>query len=584
MAQVLNVGTLLDHGKYRVEKILGQGGFGITYLVTDLGLYKLRALKEFFPKELCERDETTSQVMCSNRNTEVLVKRLKAKFLKEARNIANLDRHSGIVSIHTVFEENDTAYYVMDYIEGESLTSLVKREGPLPVERAVKYIREVGEALEYVHAQHINHLDVKPANIMVRREDDKAILIDFGLSKQYDSEGHQTSTTPTGISHGFAPMEQYQAGGVREFSPQTDVYSLAATLYFILTGKIPPQAPYIAENGLDFPSNFPYELRETVDKAMSTQRKKRYESVRQFLNSLQEIKSPARRQIKVEVVDSPKQYKPINQAAKEQNRNKDNKLVNTQLNTPSIEIPKKSRITKIIIASIIFLCLIIIGVVISSQTNNSDPINYKVLSQSDQTDYKILSQTDQTAEISKASTDLKGSVEIPPQIELEGKTYDVTSIGEYAFDGCSSITSITIPNSVTSIGDKAFKNCILLTSVTIPNSVTSIGESAFSNCSSLTNITIPNSVTSIGGYAFYNCTGLTSITIPNSVTSIENDAFWSCTGLTRITIPNSVTSIGGYAFYRCTNLIEVTIPARFKEKIDYIFPVCPNLKPINYTE
>ena len=137
---------------------------------------------------------------------------------------------------------------------------------------------------------------------------------------------------------------------------------------------------------------------------------------------------------------------------------------------------------------------------------------------------------------------------------------DVTSIGDYAFYDCSSLTSITIPNSVTSIGDEAFDGCSSLTSIVIPDSVTSIGDWAFSGCSGLTSITIPNSVTSIGDYAFYNCSGLTSITIPNSVTSIGDWAFYDCSGLTSITIPNSVTSIGDYAFYDCSSLTSITIP------------------------
>ena len=136
----------------------------------------------------------------------------------------------------------------------------------------------------------------------------------------------------------------------------------------------------------------------------------------------------------------------------------------------------------------------------------------------------------------------------------------VTSIGNYAFEYCTSLTSVTIPNSVTCIGRRAFKNCSSLTSVTIPNSVTSIGSGAFKNCSSLTSVTIPNSVMSIGDEAFSDCSGLTSITIPNSVTSIEEETFYGCTSLTSVTIPNSVTSIERYAFAYCTGLTSIPIP------------------------
>ncbi len=135
----------------------------------------------------------------------------------------------------------------------------------------------------------------------------------------------------------------------------------------------------------------------------------------------------------------------------------------------------------------------------------------------------------------------------------------VVSIGERAFDGCSSLTSIAIPNSVTFIGYQAFYGCSSLTSITIPNSVTSIGKSAFCGCSSLTSINIPNSVTSIGESAFGSCSSLTSINIPNGVTSIGDSAFYGCSGLTSITIPNSVTSIGSGAFSRCDGLTSMKV-------------------------
>ncbi len=153
-----------------------------------------------------------------------------------------------------------------------------------------------------------------------------------------------------------------------------------------------------------------------------------------------------------------------------------------------------------------------------------------------------------------------GDVVIPDSVIYGGKTYSVTSIGNYAFYYCTGLTSITIPNSVTSIGNYAFSDCTSLTSITIPNSVTSIGGDTFRNCSSLTSTTIPNSVTSIDNCAFTGCSSLTSITIPNSVTSIGYEAFYGCTSLTSITIPNSVTSIGEGAFYGCSSLTKVIVP------------------------
>ena len=152
-----------------------------------------------------------------------------------------------------------------------------------------------------------------------------------------------------------------------------------------------------------------------------------------------------------------------------------------------------------------------------------------------------------------------GSISIPNTVVSSGTTYSVTSIGDWAFSGCSGLTSIKIPNSVTSIGDYAFFGCSGLTSIKIPNSVTSIGNEAFVSCSGLASIEIPNSVTSIGDKAFWDCTGLASATIGNSVTSIGTWAFHNCGGLTSIEIPNSVTSIGLGAFSDCRGLTSIVV-------------------------
>ena len=153
----------------------------------------------------------------------------------------------------------------------------------------------------------------------------------------------------------------------------------------------------------------------------------------------------------------------------------------------------------------------------------------------------------------------------------------VTTIGEYAFSNCSSLTSVTIPNSVTTIKEYAFSNCSSLTSVTIPNSVTTIGDNAFNGCSSLTSVTIPNSVTTIGGWAFSDCSSITSVTIPNSVTTIGGWAFSGCGSLTSVTIPNSVTTIGGWAFSICSSLTSVTIPNSVTTIGDNAFIGCSSL-------
>ena len=160
----------------------------------------------------------------------------------------------------------------------------------------------------------------------------------------------------------------------------------------------------------------------------------------------------------------------------------------------------------------------------------------------------------------------------------------VTSIGWSAFEGCSSLTSITIPDSVNSIGNWAFSGCSSLTSITIPNSVTEIRGGAFYRCSSLTSVTIPESVTHIGAWAFYDCSSLTSINIPNNVIEIGSSAFSGCNSLTSINIPNNVIEIGSSAFSGCSSLTSITIPERVTSIESYAFYDCSSLTSITIPE
>jgi len=283
----LTQNSLLQNGKYRIEKVLGQGGFGITYLGEQVALGRKVAIKEFFMKEYCNRNTATSHVSVGSQGSKDTVDRFRLKFIKEAQLIAGLN-HPNIIRIHDIFEENGTAYYVMEYQEGGSLSEYLKMRGVLGEEEALYFIRQIAGALEYIHEKKINHLDVKPGNILLNETND-AVLIDFGLSKRYDDEGNQTSTTPVGISHGYAPLEQYKRGGVGIFSPATDIYSLGATLYKLLTGNTPPEANDVMEDGLPaMPSNISGKIRNAIVSAMTPARSKRPQSIDEFLQMLGE--------------------------------------------------------------------------------------------------------------------------------------------------------------------------------------------------------------------------------------------------------------------------------------------------------
>ena len=236
----LQPGSTLQNGKYEIQRVLGQGGFGVTYLALQQGLNRIVAIKEFFIANFCVRNADTHHVTIATESSREFVERYRNKFLKEARNIAKLE-HPNIVSIIDVFEENSTAYYVMKYAQNGSLHDKVKREGHLSEAEATRYILKIANALRFVHQHKMTHLDVKPANILLS-DNDEPWLIDFGLSKQYDTKtGEQTSSTPLGYSPGYAPIEQYMAGGAGTFSPESDIYSLGATFYKLLTGNTPPQ-------------------------------------------------------------------------------------------------------------------------------------------------------------------------------------------------------------------------------------------------------------------------------------------------------------------------------------------------------
>ena len=288
----LKTNAVLQNGKYRIEGVLGQGGFGITYLASQVALNRKVTIKEFFMKELCNRDEQTSQVSVPSMGSVDTVARFRAKFVKEAQTIAALN-NPHIIHIHDIFEENGTAYYVMDYLSGGSLSDLVQRNGVLAEATALGYIRQVADALSYIHARNINHLDIKPSNVLIDGNGN-AVVIDFGLSKRYDETGSQTSTTPVGISHGFAPLEQYQPGGVSTFSPTTDIYSLGATLYKLLSGQTPPNATALLDADLDLSrlSASP-STKAAIAAAMQPKRKGRPKTVEAFIAMLDEKVAPS---------------------------------------------------------------------------------------------------------------------------------------------------------------------------------------------------------------------------------------------------------------------------------------------------
>ena len=285
--EYLQSSSLLQGGKYKIVRFLSSGGFGNTYEGVHTMMDTRVAIKEFFPKMFCNRDENTSHITVATQSNRELVDKLRKKFIEEAKAIFKMN-HPNIVKVHDIFEENGTAYYVMDYIDGKSLGDIVKQRGALPEADAVGYIRQVADALKYVHSLNRLHLDIKPGNVMVDANG-HAMLIDFGASKHYDMESGENTSTLMGVNtKGYAPVEQ-STQSFTKFSPATDIYALGATLYKLLTGITPPDANLLMakEEALaPLPGSISSATRNAVLKAMTLIRANRPQNIDAFLSLL----------------------------------------------------------------------------------------------------------------------------------------------------------------------------------------------------------------------------------------------------------------------------------------------------------
>lgn len=300
MQQQLIIGTLLHGGTYKIEKILGQGSFGITYLAEHTNLGKKVAIKEFFMKELNSRGEDGSITGMSDSS---LSQNYCQKFKKEAINLSRLD-HPNIVRVTDSFSENGTFYYVMDFIEGQNLNDYIKSHY-IDEAEAVSIIKSVADALIYMHEEkHMLHLDLKPGNVM-RRNDGHIFLIDFGLSKHYSTDGQPETSTTIGLgTAGYAPIEQGNKAKNGEFRPTIDVYALGATFYKLLTRETPPPASDLVsddellENKLR-EKGVSDNLIEVVTEAMCPNVRRRTQSIKEFKGNLDGIKSETQATINV---------------------------------------------------------------------------------------------------------------------------------------------------------------------------------------------------------------------------------------------------------------------------------------------
>lgn len=296
MSYELQPGQRLDSGsnQYIIRSVLGSGGFGITYsasfstTIGSLPVQVIVAIKEHFLKNDCDRDD--SHAITYSKPASDRVENSLRTFISEARRLQSISGgHPNIVHVSEVFSANNTAYYVMEYIEGRSLAELVRETGPLSWQNTYELMKPIVGAVAYLHNNKITHLDIKPANIMLASENDsvRPVLIDFGLSKHYNEDGTATSALNIqGYSDGFAPIEQY--AGISTFSPMSDVYSLAATIIFCLTGKTPPPALQLDRETADrlIPGDVPQNVRHILLDALKMRPNERINNAGTLLSAL----------------------------------------------------------------------------------------------------------------------------------------------------------------------------------------------------------------------------------------------------------------------------------------------------------
>ena len=290
--QQLQPNTTLQGGKYRIERVLGQGGFGNTYEGYNTFFDERVAIKEFFMQGLNDRDKESGTVSVTiERNLEQFQEQ-REKFKKEAQRIRKLS-NPHIIRVHDLFEENGTTYYVMDFIDGESLAERLKRTGePLSEEEVLNILPQILDALKTVHDAGIWHLDLKPANIMIDKAGNVK-LIDFGASKQLNAQkGGATTSTAISYTNGYAPREQMEQN-YDKFGPWTDLYALGATLYTLLTNKRPPLPTDIDDDtsddkhlALPMPASVSEKSHNLIMWLMSTNRNNRPQNVEEITKKL----------------------------------------------------------------------------------------------------------------------------------------------------------------------------------------------------------------------------------------------------------------------------------------------------------
>ena len=497
----LPVGTVLKE-QYRIGKVLGQGGFGITYLGWDLYLDIPLAIKEYYPNGLVMRESAVGLdvLSCEGEGSSRFLQN-KDRFLREAKMLARFSQMPEIVQVKNFFLANNTAYIAMEYVEGITLKRYVKNSGgTLTAEETLKLLQPVIRALGKVHKTGLIHRDISPDNIMMLPNGDVKLL-DFGAGRDVGSAmvgQNLTSSTESILKPGYAPIEQYQKRG--NLGPWTDVYALCGTIYFCLTGEVPPDAPermlefdgeglFTEITGLSDPQ------REALEQGMAIRTDQRTASMEELYCKLyeekpqNEPKAPSRQVVLDPVPEPEKKLPEQKEPAKPVQKQKKK---------------KRKRRFPILLMAVLLTCGGMLAFHLTRKQGTMPPLSIGV-------------QKGQCGETVTWSLDLQTGELL---LEGSGQMYNYMSPEEaptysdlppwYGYR--AKIRTLTVDGQVETIGEYAFADCKALSSAELGDTIADIGEGAFSG-TALTNVTIPYQVKTIGSRAFAGCGQLEELTI-----------------------------------------------------------------------
>lgn len=519
--RALPLGTILHAGKYLVGRVMGQGGFGITYVGLDRTLELKIAIKEYFPTSLASRTGGTTTLIwhTSEENRE----NGRESFVKEARKMAKIHGIPSVVEVRDVFYENGTAYIVMDFVEGETLKDRLNESGPMDAEKCTALLQPVMTALAEAHRRGIVHRDISPDNVMIDRNG-AVWLLDLGAAKELEIlTGNSSQNSQMVIKHGFSPLEQYAS--TADIGSWTDVYAMCATIYYCVTGRLVPDAiDRVVDDNLAFLDLLPQELAEILRHGLALHKEDRIQNMEELLTALA-------RKSNISTMDS----------ASDAQTTKDPQ--DYASSTPELKqrfsgnrrtVPKWA---KIVVPIMILAGLLSVFLIARPKTSGSCG--------------------------DTASWSLKNGV---LTISGSGPMQDYTDAEATPwYKSRNAIYSVVIEDEINRIGAWSFGALSnSLTDISIGSGVNEIGKDAFVFCYGLREVVIPDSVSVIREYAFSH-TGLVEIVIPDSVSKIESNAFFDCTSLKNASVSTG-TVIAADAFPETTivtlrNIIDDVLSA-----------------------